>query len=318
MRFTSLTASSSWAQRAAIQLVTHRAQQLEWMRSFDFQQYLEGWIGASPVRNHLRGETAQADISQGLITQWQEGLNLVVSPAAAAAMFSAADALRGAVMPAMDPTDLPTQVGAMLLPRTLYATGGFDTRVGFSALSWSPCGIGPDRLGVFVTTWTHRDAEEDTMIRQRRWQTVSNQAPLGQPPTPHYLLRSMDPMVFGQDYGLGERPTPLPDYHRMEAEGTMSLSQTDGDPDTFAMRLIYSAWELMRQGQITLTAVSLPPRSRQLFAQEPYDFPVVGLDVAEHLQSSVLTARRRQIVEAGSNRVRHLWSLRRPPLVTPH
>lgn len=310
MHIRPLTGNLAWAQAAGIQLVSQRMEQLAWLRSFDFQMDLERWISESPVRNHLRGGTAQADMSQGLIEQWEEGLNAVLSKEAAAAIYSGADALHGAVMPALSPSDLPTQVGLLVLPRTIYAQDARGTKIGFSALSWSPCGISPNRLGVLVSAWTHRSAEADETVRRNRWQTVVEG--MDTSTAPNYLLRSMDPIVFGQNYGLGVQPGVLASAHRLEAESTRSLDESDMHPESLVMRLIFSAWDLLRQGHLTLGAVPLPPRSAELYAQGHRDFPVVGVDVPERLRSSMITARRRQVVEGDGDRIRQAWRLDRP------
>lgn len=316
MRIRPLAGNLSWAQQLSIQLVSRRADQLEWLRSFEFQQYLERWIHNSTVRHHLRGETAQADLSQGLISQWQDGLNAVVSMPAATAMYCAAEALRGAVMPALSPEDLPTQSGLILMPTTIYAQDRAGSRVGVSALSWSPCGIAPDRLGVLVCAWTHYGAEDDSTVQRRRWQALSTGAPAVESSNPHYLLLSVDPMVFDQDYELGPGPGVMPERRREVAEATTSLGHIDQDPGSLVMRLIYGAWDLLRQEVLTVGAVPLPPRAGRLYSQQHQEFPVVGVDVPRHLRSPVLTATRYRTTDAPTGRTRHAWTLKRPLMAT--
>lgn len=165
-------AGGNWGQREASILLGRRLSQITWMRTFQFQQYLEQYLRETGVVRHMRGDMAQAVLSQGLIEQWAEGQSFIPSPSAAAALRSAVAVMtEDRLAPPLRRGDLPCHTGLLSLPGDLYGMSEIDgawVKRGVSAVSWGPCQVDATTPGVLVSSWTHRDAHQDEVLMRHK------------------------------------------------------------------------------------------------------------------------------------------------------
>lgn len=165
-------ATGNWEQRQASVLLGRRSSQVTWMRTFQFQQYLEDYLRETGIVRHMRGETAQAALSQGLISQWAEGLNFIASPSAGAALRSAVATMsEDRLGPPLRRGDIPSSTGIISLPGDLYGmsqVNGSWVKRGISVVSWGPCEVDASTSGVLVSSWTHKDAQQDESLLRHK------------------------------------------------------------------------------------------------------------------------------------------------------
>lgn len=165
--------AGTWGAQQATSLLGKRSSQVTWMRTFQFQAFMEEYLLESRIKDHMRGETAQAILSQALISQWSDGKIFVLSAAAAAAVRSAAATMLGdSVAPPLRAENIPCPTALVAFPTDMYSLGHDDSNVplmrGVSAMSWSPCYVAPGVEGSLVASWTHRDSSDDDMLIRHR------------------------------------------------------------------------------------------------------------------------------------------------------
>lgn len=159
---------TTWASAAAAALLAQRSSQVTWMRTPYFLDYLKDYLAHNDAGQFITQEEDRKSLARGLTAQWESGERYVLSIPAAAALFSAASTLGEEVLPPILPDDLPSESGLVLFPRTVYGTSMRGEKVGVTAFSWGPCYAAPGVPGTFLTTWTHRDAEDDSRLRALR------------------------------------------------------------------------------------------------------------------------------------------------------
>lgn len=160
--------SSVWSQVAAAELLARRSTQVTWMRTSSFSKCIEDFLDQHEAGQHIKEAEERAHLMRALVDHWTLGERFVVSPAAAAAIYSAAAALDGDVLPPLMPTDLLAPSAVVVLPRSIYGSSEAGQRLGVSAFSWGPCYTSPGVEGTFQVTWTHHEAEDDSQVKALR------------------------------------------------------------------------------------------------------------------------------------------------------
>lgn len=160
--------SENWARVASALLLPRRSAQVMWMRTPSFVDYLADFLTRHEAGQHVTGEDAIISLAQTLTEPWVEGDRYVLSMSATAALFSGARTLAADVLPPVHPDDLPSPSGLVMLPKSLPGLSMRGDRVAVSAISWGPCYAAPGTPGVFLATWTHKDADDDDHLRAQR------------------------------------------------------------------------------------------------------------------------------------------------------